>query len=257
MFFARPKEYPAAELFSFGHMVLLAITVVLVIVSAKNTRHKSNIEVKKIIRNSVIFLWILEVIKIIFNLCVGNAKNPNTYIPLYFCSIILYAGMFSAFGKGKIKKVGDVFIATGGFVAGICFILYPNTSLTNYPAFHYISIQSFIFHGIMIYLGILVNITDYIKIEKKDIIYYFSFVTIMSAIAYGFNSYFDSNLMFISKNYPNTPVEIIYDMSGKLFPLVMTIGQATVPFYCIYVLKKEGKEVRVLLEAPKLEEIEN
>ena len=44
--------------------------------------------------------------------------------------------------------------------------------------------------------------------------------------------------MFVSKNYPNTPVELVYNLSGKLFPIVMILGQATIPFYLIYESKK-------------------
>ena len=155
----------------------------------------------------------------------------------------LYAGILSGFCKGKLKHLGDVFIATGGLIAGIIFILFPNTSLTIYPAFHYISIQSFIYHGAMIYLGILLNITGYVKIEAKDIIYYAGFVLAIEIIALGFNFIFDSNLMFISKDYPGTPIHVLYKLTGSLFTPFVIIAQATIPFYIAYWgLKKSEKD---------------
>lgn len=251
MFFAKAGKYKACGILGKGHLILLLITVCGIYNALKYSKDKNKEEVKKIIKSVLIVLWILEIIKIVFNFATGNISNPGTYIPLYFCSLILYAGIFSGYGKGKLKRVGDVFIATGGIIGGICFLLCPNTSLTIYPAFHYISIQSFIYHGAMVYLGLLVNITKYIEIEKKDILYYSSFIIIMGIIAYIFNLCFDCNLMFVSKNYPNTPVEIVYNLSGKLFPIVMILGQAIIPFYLIFEVKKikltaEAKEDIVL-----------
>ena len=202
-------------------------------------------QIKTTITCITIMLWIFETIKIIFNIVIGNIKSPNNYIPLYFCSLILYAGLFSSFGKGKIKHIGDVFIATGGTIAGICFLIFPITSLTIYPVFHYISIQSFILHSCMVYLGILVNIRRYIIIKKQDIKYYFLLIVIISIIAYIFNCIFNTNLMFISENFPGTPIEIIYNLTGKLYPIISIIAQATIPFYLIYfiinILKKTKK----------------
>lgn len=251
MFFAKAGKYKACGILGKGHLILLLITVCGIYNALKYSKDKNKEEVKKIIKSVLIVLWILEIIKIVFNFATGNISNPGTYIPLYFCSLILYAGIFSGYGKGKLKRVGDVFIATGGIIGGICFLLCPNTSLTIYPAFHYISIQSFIYHGAMVYLGLLVNITKYIEIEKKYILYYSSFIIIMGIIAYIFNLCFDCNLMFVSKNYPNTPVEIVYNLSGKLFPIVMILGQAIIPFYLIFEVKKikltaEAKEDIVL-----------
>ena len=126
--------------------------------------------------------WVLEIIKIIFNLKTGNGSNLNTYIPLYYCSILLYAGIFSSIGKGYIKKMGDVFLATDGIVGGILFLILPTTSITMYPMFHFISIQSFLYHGAMLYLGLAINKTNYIELKSKDIIYYATLLFIMCVL---------------------------------------------------------------------------
>lgn len=238
MFLAKPGEYEATGLYSIGHLILLILTIIGIIIALKFTKNKREEEVTKIIKNVTIFIWILEIVKIIFNLLVGNSSNPNTYIPLYFCSIILYAGILSGFCKGTLKQIGDVFIATGSLIAGMCFLICPNTSLSTYPIFHYISIQSFILHGAMIYLGLLVNITGYVKIEAKDIIYYAGLMLLVSVIAYVFNKCTGSNLMFISKDFPGTPIHILYDLSGSWFTFWMIALQATIPFYVVYVILK-------------------
>lgn len=237
MFFAGPGKYSPCGMFSIGHLILFILTIIAVILLIVYTKNSSKETVTKIIKRSTIVLWILEVIKIIFNFAVGNGKNPNNYIPLYYCSLILYAGMLSGFAKGKLKKVGDIFIATGSIIGGAFFLCCPNTSLTMYPMFHYISIQSFVFHGTMLYLGILVNITKYVDLNIKDIQYYGALIMVISLISYIVNNILESNFMFISKNFPNTPVEIVYNHTGKLFTFVMVLIQTIGPFYVVYFVK--------------------
>lgn len=238
MFFAKPGEYEPCQMYSTGHMILLTITLIVVMMLIQFTKNSDKNRVKKIIKNTTILLWTMEIIKIIFNLAIGHWNNPNHYIPLYYCSIILYAGLFSAYGKGLFKKIGDIFISTGAIIGGAFFLSTPNTSLTMYPMFHYISIQSFVFHGAMVYLGILVNITGYVDLKLKDIRYYAVLITIMSGISYVVNNILDTNFMFISQNFPNTPVEAIFNWAGKYFTIVMCLLQIILPFLIIYTINK-------------------
>lgn len=200
MIFAKPGEYKACGLFTYQHFSLIICTAIGIFLAVKCTKINDKNDIRKIIIKTTILVWILEIIKIIFNFKIGNGNNINTYVPLYYCSILLYAGIFSSLKNKFIKRVGDVFLATGGIVAGIVFIIFPTTSLLTYPIFHYITMQSFIFHGAMIYLGIIINKYKYIEIEKKDILYYAGLILVICIIAYIINSIFDSNLMFISKD---------------------------------------------------------
>lgn len=234
MLFKNANQVTPCGLFSIGHLILFTITIISVLIVLKRTKNIKPDKVKEIIRKSTVILWTLEIIKIIFNIKNYGFKEVNKYVPLYFCSLILYAGIFSGFCKGILKKAGDIFLSTGGIVAGMFFLISPLTSLTTYPAIHFISLHSFLLHGTMVYIGLLMLITGYVKIEKNDIVYYSLLITIISVIAYIVNEFCGSNLMFISQNYPGTFIEIIYDISGNLFPLVMTTVQATLPFYFIY-----------------------
>lgn len=245
MLFKSASEVTPCGMFSIEHFILLTVTLLCIGVSLKHTKNMEKDKVKKLIRKITIFLWILEIIKIIFNINNYGIKAINKYVPLYFCSLILYAGIFSGYCKGTLKKMGDVFLSTGGIIAGLIFLISPLTSITTYPAIHYISLHSFLLHGIMVYIGILMLITKYTTIEKRDIIYYSAIIVIISAIAYIVNLKFGSNLMFISQNYPGTFIELIYNLTGKNFPLFMIIAQATIPFYIVYgfytLLKSKGK----------------
>lgn len=238
MLFARPGEYKPCGIFSFGHFGLIAVTLVCIAIAIKNTYKSSKEEVKKIIKNCTIMLWIMEFIIIAFKLCTGDPRNVNNYVPLYYCSILLYAGTLSGFFKGKLKRMGDVFLATGGIIGGIVFILLPTTSLPAYPVFHIVSLHSFLYHGIMVYLGLLVNITHYIEVVASDAVYFATLIGIICILAQIVNKIFDSNLMFISKDFPGTPITIIYKLAGKHFTAFMEIAQMFLPFYAVYGILK-------------------
>lgn len=234
MLFRSAEEVTPCGMFSIEHFIMLGVTAFCIAIALKYTKNMEKENVKKLIQRSTIILWILEIIKIMFNIINYGINEVNKYVPLYFCSLILYAGIFSGFCKGVLKKIGDVFLSTGGIIAGLIFLISPLTSLTTYPAIHFISIHSFILHGTMVYIGLLMLITGYTTIEKGDIKYYSAIILVISGIAYIVNLIFDSNLMFISQNYPGTFIEIIYNITGPIFPIFMVAAQATMPFYIVY-----------------------
>lgn len=242
--FSKSGVYTSYKMFSASHVFLILVCGAAIIYALYQSKDKSKKEVYKTLRNSAVILWILEVAKIAFNLYIGNAGNLNTYIPLYFCSITLYACIFSGYCKGFIKRCGDVFLTVGGIVGGIAYILSPCTTAGTYPIFHFITIQSFILHSIMIYLGALFIVTDYISLSVRDIFYYAFLVIVVSITAYIINKFFGSNLMFVSKNNPGTIVEVVYNLNPKMFSFTITFWQAVPPFIVIYFISKLHCRIR-------------
>ncbi len=245
MFFAKPNEYEACGIFTTKHFILIILTISIISIALKKTVNKSKEDVKKIIKKLTIIIWVLEFVRIGFNLYIGNIHKVNEYLPLYYCSLLLYAGLMSSFGKGIVKRIGDVFLSTGGIIGGIVFIIMPTTSLPTYPMLHFISLHSFFYHGVMVYLGLLMNATNYIELKLKDIIYFAELVGVICLISLVINKIFDSNLMFISKDFPGTPLTILYHLCGKLFTPVMIISQMTLPFLVVYFLKNKRKMEKI------------
>lgn len=239
--FAEMGEYEPCGIFTKGHFALITITIMGIFISLKYSINKTKQDIYNIIKWLTISVLVMEILKIIYNIKHNSIYDVNTYVPLYYCSILLYAGALSSFGKGTLKRIGDVTLGAGVAIGGIVFIIYPSTSLPIYPAFHILSIHSFLFHGIMIYLGILVNKTKYIELKKEDIKYFASLIGMMCIIALIINHFFNGNLMFISNNFPNNPIEILYKITngGALYSLIMIAVQMTIPFYVSYYIVKK------------------
>lgn len=98
----------------------------------------------------------------------------------------------------------------------------------------------------MIYLGLLVNITHYVEYGKKDFKYYFWLIIIIGILAYIVNLILDTNLMFVSKNYPGTPIEFLYNLFGRLYPAFAILSQAILPFFVILGIKENAGFSKVI-----------
>jgi len=241
MFFSPPYTYPPAGLYTGGHFLLLGITALLIAAGLFAARRADEKAVRRIVRVSVAVLWALEVCKILFVLLLTGSRNPNDFVPLYYCSLTLYAGLFSAVGRGWVRRLGDVFLATGGLVGGVAFLLCPNTSLPRYPVFHFISWHSFLLHGLMVFLALLLLFRLRLNFSLSDIRYPAGLVSVLCVVAYVFNAVYDrvtgqtaANLMFVSKNFPGTPIALLYRVSGPVFPVCMWAIQSFCPYLAVF-----------------------
>ena len=241
MFFSPPGAYPPAGLYKSGYFLLLGVTLLCIAAGLFATRRAGEKTVRRIVRVSVAVLWVLEVCKILFVVVLNGSRDPNQFVPLYYCTLTLYAGLFSAIGRGRWRRLGDVFLATGGLVGGLSFLACPNTSLPLYPAFHFISWHSFLLHGLMVFLALLLLFRLPLDLSLSDIVYPAALVTVLCVVAYTFNTVYDrttgratANLMFISKDFPGTPITLLYRVSGPLFPVAMWAIQSFCPFLIVY-----------------------
>jgi hypothetical protein len=230
MFFSVQGEYPAGGLFSAGHFILLALTIILIAVSLKKTLAYSFQRIRKIIKNLIILLSALEVSKIYFNFKTGNASNLMNWMPLYFCTICIYAGWLSCFTKGPLKHLGDVFLSTGSLIGGICFLLYPSSSIMLYPTFHFLTLHSFFYHGAMVYIGVLMNRSGLVVLHHGDLKEYAAYVTMFCMFCWWLNNRYHTNFMFISDTFHGTMLDIPYRILGPLYTPMAIIVQAIVPY---------------------------
>ena len=237
-FTAPEGKYPASGLFSVGHFFLLALSFLSLRWALNHTLTLPYRDIRKIIQILAVVLLTLEAAKIYFKrVKEHSACQYDSWIPLYYCSIAMYAAVLSGFGTGVCQRIGDVFLAVGALIGGICFLLYPSSSIMVYPWTHFLSLHSFFYHTAMTYLGILVNRTGLLDLGWQDYPLYAAFFAFFCAIAYCLNRKYDLNLMFISKPFHGTFQDRVYKITGKLFPAVLISVQLVVPFVVIMLFK--------------------
>jgi len=254
MMFCVQGAYPAGGLFSAGHFFLLTITIAAIVVSLNKTLAYSYDKIRTIIRRLIVIISILEVTKILFNLWTGNGPHLMNWVPLYFCTICIYAGWLSCFFKGPLQHLGDVFLATGSLIGGICFLLYPSSSIMLYPTFHFLTLHSFFYHGVMVYIGILMNRSGLVQLGHGDLKEYAAYVMMFCLMSWSLNRQLHTNFMFISETFPGTMLDLPYRILGPLYTPMAIAVQATVPYEVIMWFKKKTTLLNRPSWYPKVEQ---
>lgn len=238
-FFAPRGEFAPCGMFNVTHFIVLFICIIGIFLGLYFSYKLDNKIINKITKILAIIVTILELIKIIYNFYY-KCFTLNYWFPLSFCSLFIYALWFTGFGKGKIKRVGEIFIVCGGIVSGLAFLIMPSTSLTEVPMFHYLSCYSMLFHSLMVYLGLLFLIKKIVIVRKKELIYYIIFCIITCGLAFIINLICKTNLMFLNDSY-NIPIPLLKTIANNipfLYTLIIILAYITFPYLISYGLSR-------------------
>ncbi len=232
--FSAPNSETACGMFTLPHIVSLVLCMGLIILFVYLSRKISEKSLLLITRVmcAVFILW--EIAKIIFKFIIGDTYLDH-WLPLYFCSLFIYALAFLSFGKGRVYKLGEAFISGGCIVAGLAYLIIPATSLMDFPIYHFLSIHSMLFHSSMVYLGIMYIYKHRVKLNKVDYCYYASFVGGFLLLSLVLNIALNQNFMII-KNPVNIPIDIVNKLASAcpwLYTAFAILLYLTIPFFAI------------------------
>jgi hypothetical protein len=222
-FYAPQGRFGSCGMFTLEHIIsaiicIFAVVCLLVFLYKRNVGEGFN---QKIVRISAISLTVLEILKISHSFIYGD-YHLDAWFPLSYCGLFIYALWMAGFGKGKVKRCGEVFIAYGCAFAGLMFLIFPTTSLMLFPIWHYFSIYSLLFHSVMMFVGIRLLLTEN-KFNKSTYLYYFAYVLFFAIISIVMNSIFDCNLMNLREPY-NIPIQILQDIYNAFNYAYTVIG---------------------------------
>lgn len=230
-------------MFTLPHIVTLFIVLIVVGLLLYKCNGLKEQKIILIIKVMAIIITILEIIKIIYNLHFGYDTLDN-YMPLSFCSLFIYSLWLAGYGKGIIKKVGFSFIVGGATICGLSFLIFPTTSLTMHPIYHYLSMYSMFFHGVMLFMGLLIFINNLYKFNLNNYIIYILYCLFFMVIVLILNRIYQSNLMFLSRPF-NIPLKIfdnIYNITPILYQISIILVYLTIPYLLIYLISKITKK---------------
>ncbi len=233
MFTPRNKE-TACGMWSTTYIIALCVVIVMVVVGLILSRKMSHKAVHRTILITTICAIVTEIGKMIF-IGVTYGIDEVEFIPLYFCSLFMYCGVFASITKVKwLETTGLSFLTMGGIIGAIAFFSYPDACIPNYPIYHYMCLRTMLYHGAMIYIGFLILITGYYKPKAKDFLNYFIALMIIGILAYILNVVNGQNLMYISRPLNFELSKVVYNWNPTLYPFLFLILQVTVPFWASY-----------------------
>lgn len=241
------EKYPPAGMFTFSHLFAAIICIALISLFVYLSKNLNQDKLRKLTKVAAIIFTILELIKIIYNFYY-HYTSLDSWFPLAFCSIFIYALYLSGFAKGFLRKLGESFLVGGGIVGGSAFIVVPATSLALHPIYHYLCLYSLLFHSCMIYFGIMFFKTKIFLPTFKNYKYYVTIFLFFAFIALIINCFAKTNLMFLSQPF-NMPLKIFYlihDFSPFIYTLIILIGYSLsylLPLSIYYLLKRTNKNI--------------
>ncbi len=183
---------------------------------------------------SAILLTVLEILKIYIR--INKGQGPDSWVPLYYCSLYLFAVWLIRIPVDAVQRVGYAFMTMGGILASIFFTFYPSTSLGMYPFFSTATLHSFFFHFVMCFTGVLILWKGKYSPVKKDSIGYFIFILVACVAGYFVNQRLGTNCMFLEHPFGLPVLQPILDFSKPLYMSVVTLAQASAMFWLNYLI---------------------
>ena len=214
--------YNGQDYGSFPQYLYLIISIILIMILLLILRKSSKERVLNIIRIVSVFLTIFYIVKTIwesiYDIKITGSFNTGL-LPFDTCSIIMFAGLIAGFAKGKIKKMAECWLCTGGIVGGFATMLFLN-AFKYYPFLSFGAFYSMIWHFFMVFLGLLLIVTNYVDMKYISIIYGYLFHLVISLIIIPIDFTFNFDFM-LYLNLGGVP--IFENVANKLTTMNMQI----------------------------------
>lgn len=224
-----------------GHIITIFVFFALLFGALYLSRNISQKAIRRLHLILAIVVTVGEVVKDGIQIYKGN--EPSSWLPLFYCSLFVYAIWLSYSRSKFISAIGFSYITLGGAMAGIFFTFYPSTSLVWYPIWHPLSIYGFVYHLIMTYCGILFLMRGYFTPSHKNWLHYFIFISAACIPSVIFNAWLGSNCMFL-RDPMNLPIfTSILEASPMLWALFAFVGQAVLMFWLNYSLYRLATKI--------------
>ena len=115
-------------------------------------------------------LIVLEISKIIWETYSGKTVNFEWggVLPLYPCSIFMYALPFAIWGKGKVRYSACGYVCSLGFLGGVINFVYPANILSNYSCISFAGFHTFFYHGSIVFCTLVMLLSGYHKYSEAS-----------------------------------------------------------------------------------------
>ncbi len=178
------EGYTGQDFGTLPQYLYLIISIILMISLLIIFRKAKKENVLKVIRIVSVFLILLYITKTIWE-SINDIKYTGSFniylLPFDSCSIIMLASFLAGFTKGKLKCLGECWLSTGGIVGGLATMVVLN-AFKYYPFLSFGAFYSMIWHFLMVFLGLFLIVTKYVKIEYKTVLNGYLFHLLFSLI---------------------------------------------------------------------------
>lgn len=227
---------------SYGlfHLSFFVLSILLSFLIANKLRNVSDRKNKKILFFIGIFLLVIEVYKELFYYFIVNNGNYDfSVFPFQLCDIPMYICLIIPFVKNKKVEEGMYnFMVSYNLLGAFVTFFEPSSLLRPYLL---MMLHGFLWHGILMFLGIYIALSGRCLKNKKDFITSTKVYVILCSIALTLNVFLKNvtkgtmNAFYLGPSV--SPVIIFRDISerfGWFANLLVFVSTMTFGAYLVY-----------------------
>lgn len=167
-FFTHKDFLPAADrlpgtLFTPLHFLTSVCWIALIVLACILLRKKEESTTRKVFAGLWLSTLILEIAKIVWETFCGATVDfeAGGILPLYPCSIFLYAMPFAIWGRGKVRYAACGYVCSLGLLGGAINFVYPVNILSNYSCISFAGFHTLFYHGVLVLCAALMLLSGY------------------------------------------------------------------------------------------------
>ena len=245
--FSPANKATACGMWSPTYVIALLVVLALIGIALRCSRKMRPQGVRKVLIAAAVFSISTEIVKMIFTGVTYGVEKVE-WTPLYFCSCYMYALVMALSKRKELQETGLAFLFYGGVIGAAAFFAYPSACIPRYPIYHFMCLRTMLYHGSMIYVGILIVMTGYYRPDRKHFRNFAIMIGLIGLLAYAINLATGENFMYISEPLNIPAVKAVFQAIPRLYPFLGIGLQMAGPFWVMHGLysllrrKKERKE---------------
>ncbi len=161
--FLPPADRIPGTMFTPLHFIFSLLAITLVLLLCISVSKKSEDRIRRIYAILWAVLLFLEIAKIAWESCSGETVGIELtgVLPLYPCSVFLYALPFAVWGKGIVRQAACGYVCSLGLVGGVVNFVYPATVLGAYSCISFAGFHTFLYHGAIVFCAVTMLASGY------------------------------------------------------------------------------------------------
>lgn len=161
--FLPPAKRLAGTLFTPLHLAFSAILVCVILYLVHHFSKKSETTLRRVFTVIWAVALVCEVAKIVWETYSGKTVSFEWtgVLPLYPCSIFMYAMPLAIWGKDKARYMGCGYVCSLGLLGGMINFIYPANILSNYSCLSFAGFHTFFYHGAMVFTALVMLQSGY------------------------------------------------------------------------------------------------
>ena len=161
--FLPPADKLPGTLFTPLHIGFAVIMLALVIGLGLLLSKKSEKTIRVVFAVIWASLTCLELAKILWETYTGASVSFEWtgVLPLYPCSIFMYAMPLAIWGRGSVRYAGCGYVCSLGLLGGAINFIYPANVLSNYSCISFAGLHTFLFHGAIVFCALVMLRSGY------------------------------------------------------------------------------------------------